>query len=357
LNEEYKKGSALFYQLVEDSFQLERAGRKLTKLHIGSTGLAVPKPALEFLKSLPQDTLAPYGPGAGLAEFRKIAAERENVSPDQIVVGPGSKFLIYSFLLTSKPTISELVIPAPFWPAYILMAESLGISVRVVPTKFEENWEIKDLNLKPNSVVMLCNPLNPTSTTLSDSSFKSLIQQAKDSSSKLVFDEAYRDLAFSPIKNSGEIRIRSFSKEFNMEGWRLGYAVLPEPLAKQLSSIVHITTSCVSSLVQKVGIACLENRKNILESHVGIWKDRLSALSGALKSSGFSFVEPQSGMYIFATHPKLEGCENFCRKALDKGVVVSPGSAFGPYQNFIRISASAEANQLVEAASVLASVL
>ena len=138
MNSEYKKGSELFYRLVEESFALERAGKKLTKLHIGSTGLPVPEPALRFLRELPEGILAPYGPGAGLAEFRKIAAEREQVSPEQIIVGPGSKFLIFSLLMTLKESISELVIPAPFWPAYILMAETLGINTRVVPTKFEE---------------------------------------------------------------------------------------------------------------------------------------------------------------------------------------------------------------------------
>jgi len=353
LNAEYKIGSELFYRLVEESFLLERAGKKLIKLHIGSTGLAVPEPALKLLKSLPDGIQAPYGPGAGLVEFRKIAAERENVSPEQIVVGPGSKFLIFSLLMTLKETISELVIPAPFWPAYILMAETLGVKARVVPTKLEDNWRLPDLNLKPRSLVMLCNPLNPTSTTLSNEDALRLTEQAENSSSKLIFDEAYRDLSFNPLKTIGEIRIRSFSKEFNMEGWRLGYAVLPEDLAKKLGSFVHITTSCVSSLIQRVGIACLENRTSILENHVGIWKTRLEALSGGLRKAGFNFVDPQAGMYVFATHEKIQSCEKFCKDAMEKGVAVSPGSAFGPYERFVRISASAEVEELVKAVGIL----
>jgi aspartate aminotransferase len=357
LNEELKKGSELFYRLVEETFALERAGKKLIKLHIGSTGLPVPEPALSYLRNLPDGIQAPYGPGAGLAEFRKIAANREGVLPEQIVVGPGSKFLIFSLLMSLKESISELVIPAPFWPAYILMANTLGIPTRIVPTKFESGWKIPDLELKLGSVVMLCNPLNPTSTTLSKADVESLESQALASSSTLIFDEAYRDLAFEPIDFSSEIRIRSFSKEFNLEGWRLGYAVLPEPLAKKLGSLVHVTTSCVSSLIQNVGIACLENRKSILETHIGIWKTRLGALSGALKQAGFEFIEPQSGMYAFVTHPKITNCEQFCRAALEKGVVVSPGSAFGPYDRFIRISASSEAGTLVQAVGILSTSL
>jgi len=328
LNEELKKGSALFYRLVEESFSLERAGRKLTKLHIGTTGLPVPEAAL-----------------------------REGVLPEQIIVGPGSKFLIFSFLMTMREEISELVIPAPFWPAYILMAETLGITARVVPTTLEDNWKIPDLKLKPGSVVMLCNPLNPTSTVFSQDEIENLTQQAESTSSKLIFDEAYRDLAFTPLVTAGEIRIRSFSKEFNLEGWRLGYAVLPEHLAKKLGSIVHITTSCVSSLIQNIGIACLENRAEILKTNLGIWKTRLGAMSSALREGGFEFLEPQAGMYIFATHPKIKSCEKFCRDALDQGVVVSPGSAFGPYEKFIRISASAEPEELVRAVGVLEAVL
>ena len=357
MNEEQKKGSELFYRLVEETFALERAGKKLVKLHIGSTGLAVPEPALSYLRGLPDGLQAPYGPGAGLAEFRKIAASREGTLAEQIVVGPGSKFLIFSLLMALKESISELVITAPFWPAYILMADTLGIPTRIVTTKFEEGWKIPDLELKPRSVVMLCNPLNPTSTTLSKTDIESLESQSRASSSKLIFDEAYRDLAFKPVDFPAEIRIRSFSKEFNLEGWRLGYAVLPEPLAKKLGSIVHVTTSCVSSLIQNVGIACLNNRESILNAHVGIWKNRLGALSGTLKQAGFEFVEPQSGMYAFVTHPKIQNCEKFCRAALEKGVVVSPGSAFGSYERFVRISASAEAETLVQAVEILNSSL
>lgn len=357
MNEEQKKGSELFYRLVEETFALERAGRKLIKLHIGITGLAVPEQALSYLKNLPEKLQAPYGPGAGLVEFRKIAAEREGVKLEQIVVGPGSKFLIFSLLMAMRENISELVIPAPFWPAYLLMADTLGIPSRIVATKFEENWKIPDLNLKPHSVVMLCNPLNPTSTTLSSSEIESLESQSYASSSKLIFDEAYRDLAFKRTEYSGEIRIRSFSKEFNLEGWRLGYAVLPEPLAKQLSSLVHITTSCVSSLIQNIGVTCLENRESILKTNVEVWKTRLGALSEALKNAGFEFVEPESGMYIFATHPKIKNCEKFCRDALENGVVVSPGSAFGPYDKFVRISASCEAERLVKAVEILSKSL
>jgi len=259
--------------------------------------------------------------------------------------------------MTLKEKISELVIPAPFWPAYILMADTLGIIVRVVETKLEEEWRIPELNLKPNSLILLCNPLNPTSTVLSACEVERVTKEAQSSSSLVMFDEAYRDLAFEPIKTKGEIRIRSFSKEFNLEGWRLGYAVLPLELANKLTSLVHVTTSCVSSLIQKIGIACLENRKSILESHVSIWKTRLQTLTEGLREAGFQFIEPQAGMYVFATHPKIQSCEKFCSDALEKGVSVSPGSGFGHYEKFVRISASVESEKLTKAVQIIKGVL
>jgi aspartate aminotransferase len=352
-----KKGSELFYKLVEESFALERAGKKLIKLHIGSTGLPVPECAVKVLNDFKLGSLAPYGPGPGLLSFREAAAKREGVGTDQIVVGPGSKFLIFSLLLQLKDSISELVITAPFWPAYILMAETLGIKIRIVETKLENNWAIPPLELKKNSVVMLCSPLNPTSTIFDSKDLAKIQEEVTATSSHLIVDEAYRGLSFTPIESVGDVRIRSFSKEFNLEGWRLGYAILPADLAKKLTSIIHISNSCTSSLIQNLGLSCLENQEQILKTHVEIWKIRLAALTSALRESGFKFSEPQSGMYVFATHPRLIDCEKFCKDALEKGVVVSPGSAFGPYENFVRISASAEAEELVKAVGVLRQVL
>ena len=355
-----KKSGEAFYRIVEESFELERQGRSLIKLHIGSTGLPVPEVGLKVLREISAGTLAPYGPGPGLPELRAVAAEREGVSVDNIIVGPGSKYLLFSLLMTLKNDCSELVFSAPFWPAYLLIAEALGMKTRIVETSFEEGWKLPELNLKKNSLLLLCNPLNPTSTVYSAKELKGILQQVEESGSYLLLDEAYRDLTFSPLPSMADtspatIRIRSFSKEFNLEGWRLGYAVLPGELNKRLTSLVHLSVGSASTLIQRVGIACLKHREELLPHHRGIWKERLDALTSALRANGFQFVPPQAGMYVFATHPAVTSGELLCSKGLQAGVVVAPGGSFGPFERFIRISASRESADLSKAVEILAS--
>jgi aspartate aminotransferase len=212
-------------------------------------------------------------------------------------------------------------------------------------------------------MVILCNPLNPTSTVYDEKLVRGLIEEAnaKRTGTRVVIDEAYKGLAFKKISNyDGAIRIRSFSKEFNMEGWRLGYAVAPEEIIKRLVAFNQITSTCVPPFIQAAALACLENEKKILGQNRDRWKKRAGAAEKALKKAGFKFVKPDAGIYIFVTHDRISdaGASEFVEKLLEKqGVVVAPGSEFGGYDSFVRICLNQPENVLVEAIEKMAASL
>ena len=337
-----------FYEFVEKVASLERSGRKITKLHIGDTNMPAPKCAKEAAEKSMQEDGSGYGSGAGLMELREKIARREKCGVENVVVGPGSKHILYA-LLSVLGKGKKVVFPSPHWPAYHLACEQLGLQAVPVQTSMEENWQFGELPLEGAKMLLICNPLNPTSTVYGKELVESTIESASRKNVPVVIDEAYKGLAHEPIGNYDAIRVRSFSKEFSMEGWRLGYAIAPKEIAQKIISFNQVTSTCVPIFVQKAGIACLENEKEILEGANKIWRARLKAAAEALNDAGFSYAMPQAGIYAFATHEKMEDAWEFANRALEKGVAVSAGSEFGEYGKFVRICLNQEESVLRDA--------
>lgn len=341
----------MFYELAEKIIEMEQRGRKVVKLNIGDTNLPAPQEALAAAKKAMANAASGYGSSAGSMELRRLAAEREGCSVENIVVGPGSKHLIYGLLSVLAAKGAEVAVPAPNWPMYGMACRQLGLGFLPVKTSVERNWQFGAI---PNSdITIICNPNNPTSTVYSEDSIKEAIDGA---AGHMILDEAYKGLAFSSIPAFDCIRVRSFSKEFNMENWRLGYAVAPEEVAKKLIAYNQITCTCVPGFVQAAGAACLENEKKILAGNKEIWKARMNAAASAMRKAGFRSAPPQSPMYVFATHGEIADAGKFAMKLLEKGVAVAPGEDFGE-KKYFRVACNREPEALREAARKMACAL
>jgi aspartate aminotransferase len=340
-----------FYELAERALALEKEGKKVIRLNIGDTGLPTPSCAIEAAAKSMREKKAKYVSSAGIPELREAVAAKEGCSVENVVVGPGSKALLYGLFTVLAEKGDKIVFPSPYWPAYEMTCKQLGLLQVNVAGKVEDNWEFGELPLDGAKVFLLCNPLNPTSSVYPRELVERCIEESADAGVHMVLDEAYKDLAFSEIpRYGGEIvRVRSFSKEFNMEGWRLGYIVAPSEIAKKMVSYNQITATCVPEFIQWGGIACLENEGEIVSANREIWKKRANVAGKALRDAGFEFAEPGSGIYVFATHPKITDAWDFALKMLDRGVAVAPGSPFGGYDTFVRICLSQPAEVLEEA--------
>lgn len=336
----------MFYELAEKTIALENSGKKIIKLNIGDTNLPAPPCAIEAASDYIKKVKSGYGSSAGMKEFRERIAERENCEVDEVVVGPGSKQLIFALLSVLAKKGDSVNVPSPYWPAYELACKQLGLKFTPVNTKMENNWNFDSFG--KSGIGIICNPLNPASTVYQSKTIEKAIEEC----SYLILDEAYRELAFEKIPYyQNAIRVRSFSKEFNMEGWRLGYIIAPKEIVKKLIAFNQITTTCVAPFIQVAGIACLDNEKEITKSNRTVWSSRLSVAEKELLKIGFKFAKPKAGIYIFATHEKLLDSENYALSLLEKGVAVSPGTAFGNHKKFIRICINQSEQILSEAIS------
>ncbi|VVC01728.1 Aspartate aminotransferase [uncultured archaeon] len=341
----------MFYELAEKINAMGKSGKKVVKLNIGDTNLPTPQEALAAAKNAMANATAGYGTAAGLPELRRLAAEREGCGIENIVIGPGSKHLIYGLLSVLAAKGGKVAVPAPNWPMYAMACRQLGLGFLPAKTGMEGNWQFDAI---PNSgVTIICNPNNPTSTIYTADSVGKAIAGA---AGHVILDEAYKGLAFGSIPAFDCIRVRSFSKEFNMENWRLGYAVAPANVAKKLISYNQITCTCVPEFVQAAGVACLENEKGILVANRKIWKARMDAAVSAMRKAGFLFAPQKSAMYVFATHREITDGGKFAAKLLEKGVAVAPGNDFGE-KKYFRVACNREPEVLKAAVEKMAEAL
>ncbi len=347
-----------FYAIVEKAFAMEQAGKRIVPLHIGDTNLPTPASAIRAATEFLSNKRSLYGPGAGLRQLRERIARREGCAVENVVVGPGSKHLLFGLLsVLGKPGM-RIAIPAPGWPAYALMARQLRLEPVSLPTSLESGWLFDPEAARGCGLFMLCNPQNPTSTVYPAELVERTLAIAREAGGQVILDEAYKGLAFEPMPRiDGALRVRSFSKEFSMEGWRLGYAVAPAPVAAALTGFNQITATCVADFVQLAGISCLEEEEQILGAVRATWKRRSLAGQAALRAAGFQFAAPQGGMYVFATHPKLRDADKLGERLLERGVAIAPGSGFGDYPRFVRLCLNQEPAVLEQAIRQLAEAI
>ncbi|MEM2137621.1 MAG: pyridoxal phosphate-dependent aminotransferase [Candidatus Anstonellaceae archaeon] len=333
---------ATFYELAEKAIALERAGKKIIRLNIGDANLPAPDVAKEAVCKSVRNSPTGYGSSAGMFELRQEIARREKCGVENVVVGPGSKHLLFALMSTLCRQGETLAFPSPYWPAYELACRQLGLNVAAAKATLGKNWQFDSLPKAKLSII--CNPLNPTSTIYDAGKINAAIDEANASGSHVILDEAYKGIAFEKIPEyEGALRVRSFSKEFNMENWRLGYLVAPPEIVQKVVKFNQITETCVPPFVQSAGIACLQNEKELLDANRRIWKIRADVAARALRKAGFKFAAPQAPMYAFATHEGITDAGEYAMKLLEeRGVAVAPGNDFGGFAKFVRITLNQE---------------
>jgi len=340
-----------FYEIAESAFSDE----KLIRLNIGDTKLPTPPEAVEAAVRFMQTRKATYSSAAGLPAFRERIARREGCAVENVVVGPGSKHLLFALMSTMAKAGDKVAVPLPAWPAYGLIARQLGLQYVELPTRVETGWCFEASGIAGARLVVLCNPVNPTSTVYPPALVQETLDRAKAQGALVILDEAYKGGAFEPVPTYEAIRIRSFSKEFSMEGWRLGYAVAPKEVVDRVVAFNQITNTCVAEFVQEAGMACLEHEERILAGARAIWHERAKVASAALRKVGFRFAEPQSGLYVFAEHERITDDQAYVKRLMEKeGVAVAPGSSFGPFTRHVRICVNQEGPRLEEAVARMA---
>jgi LL-diaminopimelate aminotransferase len=362
--------------------RLREQGVDIIDLSAGDADLAPPPAAVEGLRAAAGDpTLSRYPFNLGLAAFRdeivKWMKGRFGVELDpatEVLPLIGSKDGIAHLPLAFMNSGDAAFIPdpgyAPYWSG-VWLAGGDPIRVRLRP----ENDFLLPLEELPVSDVVrakllyLNYPNNPTTAVAPPEYLASAVDFCRRNDLVLVYDNAYSELAFDGYRPPSIFEIdgardvalefHSFSKTFNMTGWRLGWAAGNPELIGILARVKSFVDTGVFLGIQAAGAAALREWDSWVPANIEVFQSRRDAAVAALGDQGFQVTAPRATMYLWIPVPTDEPGLAFCKRALEsEGVIVLPGSSMGGGgEGYFRIALTTSENRLREAARRLGRLL
>ncbi len=368
--------------LVALAKDLKSQGHDVISLTVGEpdwpTFSQVSESGIEAIKS----NYTKYTAAQGSVELRQQIAKwveagfKTKVTPAQIVVGPGAKFVIYSSLIALLNPGEEVILSAPYWVSYPSMIELAGGTPRVVMTTEKTQFKLlaEDLQkaITPKTKAFLfCSPSNPTGMMYTEKEIRDLAEVLKKNPHVVILaDDIYNHLVFesqpqgvaphllhvAPELASRLISFNGGSKTFSMTGWRIGWATGPAEIIKAMADFQSQALGAPSSIAQyaleKTMMSCDSDIKNV--NH--LLRQRLrSAMDSFDKIPEFVVHEPQGAFYLWVDISKVLGrnfngqlvkdSKQFCEILLNKFYVATvPGIECG-VEGFMRLSfATSEEN-------------
>ena len=307
----------------ELSKKLESQGKKIYKFGLGQSPFPVPKIIeKELQKNAYQKN---YLNVSGLENLRKVVAKyhhkknKYKYSPDNVLIGPGSKELIFQTQLVLN---CDLILPSPSWVSYEPQAQILKKKVFWLPTSYKSNWhlEAKTLdkfckkNRKNKKLLILNSPNNPSGTR--NEELKKIAKVAKKNNIIIIADEIYAELDFSGKYKSishyyseGTIVSSGLSKWCGAGGWRLGTIIFPNKLTyikDAIRVIASETYTAVSAPIQYAAIkAYTQNHKNFLKYSRLIFKFISEYIYKELIKNNIQCIKPQGGFYMLCDFGRI----------------------------------------------------
>ena len=307
--------------------RLIEAGRPILHLAFGEAGLPVPEAVLDALRSGGPDN--GYGPVAGSREARAAAAgwfarRRLPTDPDQVVLAPGSKALLWA-LLSVLP--GDVVLPAPSWVSYAAQAALAGKRVWSVPIATDGAGGVPDpaaleqtvadaarQGARPG-VLVLTLPDNPTGTVPSAGEVRRTVEIAEAHGLSLISDEIYRDLAHEPgeVLSPAELMpertyvTTGLSKNMALGGWRIGLVRVPDTTTgraarEAMLGLASEVWSSAPAPMQHVATYVLNEPPEVVE-HVAssrrLHRSTAIAAHARLVAAGISCRPPTGGFYLY----------------------------------------------------------
>lgn len=348
-------------QINERSNDLIQEGKTVYKLGLGQSPFPVPEIIQEALRRNAHQK--DYLPVKGLMPLRESIAEFNyryqgiKCSPEDIIIGPGSKELIFILQLVYY---GELIIPTPSWVSYSPQARIAGRHVTWVPTQEDNDWrlspEMLDLICQKDPdrprIAILNYPSNPTGSTYPKMRLKKLAEVARKYKIILISDEIYSLIDHSGNHTSiaqyypeGTIISSGLSKWAGAGGWRLGTFTFPPNLRwlqDAMAIVASETFTSTSAPIQYAAITAFEDHKEI-DDYLYHTRRILKALGNymatELKDKHLTMPEPKGGFYLFVNFEHYR--EKLAQKGIftsielgegllkDTGVAILPGVDFG----------------------------
>ena len=362
----------------ETKMRLEASGIDVIDLGAGDADLDPPPEAVRRLaEAASQRSMSRYPFQSGLPDLREAIATwmagRFGVSLDpyaEILPLMGSKEGMAKLPLAFLDPGDTAVIPDPGYQVYQGGVILAGGEPHLVPLRADNDY-LMPLDGIPDDVcsrlrlLYLNYPNNPTTATAPLEYLGQAVDFCREHDSLLVYDHAYSEIAFDGyrppsilgVEGADEVALEfhSFSKTYNMTGWRLGWVAGNAGLIESLMKVKTVMDTGVFKAVQAAGAAALAAYEQWVPGNVARFQARRDVAVEGLRKAGFTVTEPRATMYVWVPIPGGGSSAVFAERALEQeGVVVLPGAALGSGgEGFFRIALTVDEERMRVAAERL----
>ena len=314
-----------------------------------------------------------YSANAGLLALRQEISHymqrRFNLSYDPkkevLVTVGGSEAIDIALRLFVQPG-DEVLIPEPSYVSYRPCTIYAGGTPVTIPTQAKNNFKLTPEELRAaitprTKVLILPYPNNPTGAIMEREDLEAIAEVLRETNIMILSDEIYGELTYGkqhvsianiPSMRERTILINGFSKAYAMTGWRLGYALAPAPIMKEMTKIHQFAIMCAPTTSQYAAIEAMKNGDEDVKRMCESYNQRRRFLVDRFRKIGLPCFEPEGAFYVF---PSIQvtgmTSEEFCTSLLkEEHVAVVPGTAFGESgEGFVRCSYAYSIEALKEA--------
>ena len=374
--------------------ELTGKGATILNLSLGEPDFTTPKNIQDAAIDAMHEGFTHYTQTAGIPSLRVAIAKKfkkDNgitYDPSEIVVGVGSKQLLYHSFLALFENGDEVLVPTPTWSTYVEQLKLAGARAVVVPLKKPFKLRAADLKsyiTKKTKGLILNSPANPTGAIIDGEELEKIATLAVKNNLWIISDEIYEKILYHPFRHpelvsgsseskkmlnqvqhdnkkinkyvsiaslgkeikSRTITVNGFSKAYAMTGWRIGYAGGPREVINAMINLQSQTTSNTSSIAQMAGIEALQgDQKSIQVMAKSFAGRRAFLLKKLLGNEKIQIIAPEGAFYLFFSvqkcfNDKIRTSADWCTELLEKEqVALVPGEAF-LYPGWVRMSYAA----------------
>jgi aspartate aminotransferase len=373
-------GTETAFEVLVKARALEAQGKPIIHLEIGEPDFQTPPHVVEAGVRALRDGLTKYGPSAGLPELREAICEslwatrRVKATPDEVVVTPGAKPIIFFGVLATVNPGDEVLLPDPGFPIYESVVRFVGGVPVPVPLLEANGFALDPAALDrlatPRTKLLIFNsPANPTGGVIPPADIERLAAfaqrrdlwvMADEIYSQILYDGTHASIAALPGMKERTILIDGFSKTYAMTGWRLGYGAMPADLAAHVAKLMVNSNSCTATFVQAAGVAALRGPQEASHAMVAEFRRRRDLVVGRLNEiPGIRCAMPGGAFYAF---PNVTGLPTDAGAFADRllathGVAALAGTCFGKGgDGYIRLSYANSMSNLQAACDRIAAV-
>lgn len=358
-------------ELFTKARELEAQGRSIIHMEVGEPDFATPQPIIDAGMAALQHGNIHYTPALGTSALREAIsgwyASRYhiNVPAERIVVtagGSGALLLVLGVLLSPG---NEVLMGDPSYPCNRHFVRTLEGQAKLIATGPQDAYQLTAAMVQQHwsaktVAAMLASPSNPTGTMIADTEMRTIAGVVHARGGRLIVDEIYHGLTYgfdasTALAISDEIFVlNSFSKYFQMTGWRIGWLVVPKSYVREIEKLAQNLFICPPNLAQHAALAAFRPETlAITEARRAEFQRRRDFLLPALRKIGLEVpVTPVGAFYIYAdcsrfTNDTFALAEDLLMKA---GVAVTPGRDFGKNasERYMRITYTTSMENLHE---------